>query len=85
MENEKSEKTICVNCNDFDRCIDKRIQPVFFCEEYDNFIVVPKKIFTEENKMNNDEKPDLHVNCDNKASCVFKNASPEKMFCEEYQ
>jgi hypothetical protein len=86
MESEILEKTICVNCNEFDSCIKTRKQPVFFCEEYDNYTNVQKTFIAyDEESFINAEKVELHMNCDNRASCIYRNEYPEKLFCEEYR
>lgn len=86
MNPEVLEKTICINCNEFDRCIETMLQPIFFCEEYDNYVNVQKNFFADEEKtFINDEKIDLHMNCDNKTFCMYRrNDNTIKLYCEEH-
>ncbi len=86
MDPEILAKTLCVNCNEFDTCIQTRIQPIFFCEEYDNHMNLMKTaIVDKELCFIHHEKVDLHMNCDNRAFCIYKNGNPVKWFCEEYR
>ena len=87
MDPEVLEKTICINCNEFDTCINTRIQPIFFCEEYDNYLNVQNKSSYNEKEVIVSEKNDytgLCQNCDNSKTCNFRKTDSTKWYCEEY-
>ena len=87
MDPEVLEKTVCINCNEFDTCINTRIQPIFFCEEYDNYLIVQNNSLYNEKEVivsKNNDYQGLCRNCVNSITCNFRKTNSTKWFCEEY-
>ena len=87
MNPEDLEKTICINCNEFETCIKTRLQPIFFCEEYDNYFNVQNTSSYKEKVVFVNGKKDftgLCRNCDNTKTCNLRKTDSTTWFCEEY-
>jgi len=79
---------ICSTCNELGKCFlnKSESEAKIYCEEFDNYMNVQNNFFADKEKtfINNDEKLDLHMNCDNKITCIYKNDNKIKWYCEEH-
>ncbi len=87
MEKDILEKSICFTCMELSNCFSAKTasQAKIYCEEFKDYTDTQKSSFylSEEAPVNGRIK-DLHMNCNNRATCVYKDASPIKWYCEEY-
>jgi len=79
------EKSICSTCNELEKCFlnKSESETKIYCEEFDNYLSIQKNFIADNEKtFVNDEKLDLHMNCDNKAVCMYRNDNTMKLYCE---
>ncbi len=86
---------ICMTCNNVSTCVHRRRhkQPVWFCEEFDNYLL-PKDnriMFMNDDEFLRDQEEEtnqlkgLCSNCDNRKTCAFQKPESGVWHCEEYQ
>ncbi|MFA6922926.1 MAG: hypothetical protein WC223_01615 [Bacteroidales bacterium] len=87
QSNNNIETGICSTCNHIEKCLFNQSNPEakIYCEEFDDYVNVPNIfIANKKEKSYVDNKPlNLHINCDNKANCMYRDTKT-KLYCEEY-
>jgi hypothetical protein len=84
---------LCTTCNNAPKCLSRKnhIRPVYFCENYDDFIPqkpAEKKIRTMSKNVTKDEVntfKGLCVNCRHRNTCAFPKPEGGVWHCEEYE
>lgn len=89
---------LCVSCNSMSLCTRRKnlVRPVWFCEEYDDFMPpVNNKVKTaakaksksaQSNKIENSDKyKGICFNCLNRKICCYANTERIIWHCEEYR
>ncbi|MDD5571272.1 MAG: hypothetical protein PHD97_08980 [Bacteroidales bacterium] len=87
MKPDVLDKSICSTCNELEKCFWNNSGPEakVYCEEFDSYMNIQKNFSEDKEKtFINDEKIDLHMNCDNKTICMYRNDNTMKMYCEEH-
>lgn len=100
---EEEYNDICATCNHLKICVNqhKRIRPVWFCEEFDDYVPAEKikvKIPVQKSKpkdkyqISSDKKntqsqtlKGLCVDCENRDNCSLKKTNGGVWHCEEYK
>lgn len=81
---------LCSTCNHSDICVRLKtlIRPIWFCEEFDDYIPPLKKISSQDTLKTEDTGCDkllgLCCNCSNKNRCTLNKPSGGVWHCEEY-
>lgn len=84
---------LCTTCNNAPECISRKniIRPVYFCENYDDFIpqkTVEIEVEATPERVSEDaiyEFKGLCVNCDHRNTCAFPKPEGGVWHCEEYE
>lgn len=81
---------ICSTCNHFEDCLFRRRngQPVWYCEEFDNFVALELAAIPEEIEVvpNGEVKlMGLCVNCEDRFTCTYPKPEGGVWHCEEYR
>jgi len=79
---------ICSTCNHLQICMNRkdRLRPIWFCEEFDDYVPVESafKIPEYKPRTNTTEFKGLCMNCENRNSCGFLRPNGGVWHCDEY-
>ena len=86
---------LCSTCLDHPLCMSDHRRPIWFCEQYTDFIPTPKKnsnIISGKSRksvgrmeMSNSKFKGLCINCDHRTFCQLAKKEGGVWHCEEYQ
>ena len=80
---------ICTTCNHLDLCVGRkdRQRPIWFCEEFDDYVAVESAFKAPKPKIRTGATglKGLCLNCENRDSCGFLKPNGGVWHCEEYK
>jgi hypothetical protein len=91
MSDDVEYQGLCSTCNHAPTCVRLKHQkgPIWFCEEFDNYVSPPKRKVSEDvsqlKEKTYDRSMGLCCNCKNRETCTFPKPEGGIWHCEEYQ